>query len=64
MPGAYSGGVLMNGTPLGQAPDLLANMGLGCKGLPWTKTPAYFYGASATKKKVFKILIPGTSVGI
>jgi len=41
-PGVYPRGKHMKGAPLGQAPALLTNIGLGWKGLSGSSTLVYF----------------------
>ncbi len=40
--GAYLRGEHLKEAPLGKAPTLIANITLGCKGLPGTNAQAYF----------------------
>ncbi len=58
-PGDYVRGYHLAGDPLGQALSSLANIRLGCNGLPWTDALTYLPGGAAMKQRGFIRLTPG-----
>ncbi len=58
-PEAYQRVELLKGASLGKAMALMANIGLGWKGLPGINTPAYHESSKITDKQCFITLGPG-----